>query len=240
MPSQWGYLYNFKRGSSQGEAALYQLNGEELYGGQFKAFTLTERSVFKHLNGTFFNEELNCTPCVCQKGITGAHNTEFLCQEGDYCVVELPAGWYIYLIKMITENCVSMYTHKSLYLQTMMGECCKVGRFRKHLQVSWGFCQSLSDSVWPWEVFLLLVFILILNFSSHSSHFFRFPFALVQPLLQFTTKLQLLSLHISNSCADLQSQFKLKGSKQKILADTNRCVIYHYIKSLWPTLLRSK
>lgn len=141
---------------------------------------------------------------------------------------------------MITENCVSTYIHKSLHLQTMMGECCKVGRFRKHLQVSWGFCQSLSDSVWPWEIFLLLVFILLLNFSPHSSHFFHSPFALVHTLFQYTTKLQFLSLHISNSCSDLQSQSRLKVSNQKIPEDTNSCVIHHYIKSLWPSLLRSK
>lgn len=83
MPFQWGYLCNFKGGSSQGEAALYQLNGEELDGEQFNVFTLTGRSVFKHLDGTFLNEELNRTPCVCQKGIAGAHNAEFLSEEGD-------------------------------------------------------------------------------------------------------------------------------------------------------------
>lgn len=79
-------MCNFKGGSSQGEAALYQLNGEELDGGQFKVFTLTGRSVFKHLNGTFFNEELNCTLRVCQKGIAGALNAEFLSEE-DSCAM---------------------------------------------------------------------------------------------------------------------------------------------------------
>lgn len=76
-------MCNFKGRSSQGETALYQLNGEELDGGQFRVFTLTGRSVFKHLDGTFFNEEQNFMPYVYQKGLARAHNTEFLSEEED-------------------------------------------------------------------------------------------------------------------------------------------------------------
>lgn len=143
--------------------------------------------------------------------------------SGRRLVCNVVSCWVIYLPYQDDHRELCMCIHKSLNLQTMMGECCNVGRFRKHLQVSWGFSQSSSDSVWLWEAFLLLVFILLLNFSPRSSHFFHSPFVLV--LLQYTTKLQLLSLHISNSCADLQAQSRLKESNQKILEDTNICVI---------------